>query len=111
MFKHVIIKKMNNNKCLCDGCCDGCMEFFSAFADKTRQEIIMIFAKERELCANEIANKFTLSRPTISHHLNLLKRAKILNSRKDGKEIYYSVNKDYIKELLIGVIRDIDNCC
>jgi DNA-binding transcriptional ArsR family regulator len=99
-------------KKLADKClyCD-CLDFFSAFADKTRQEIIMIFTKQKELCVNDIANQFTLSRPTISHHLNLLKRAKILNTRKDGKEIYYSINKSYISDLLTSVLKDINSCC
>jgi DNA-binding transcriptional ArsR family regulator len=91
--------------------CEECGDFFTAFADITRQEIIMIFVTEKELCVNDIANKFTLSRPTISHHLNLLKRAKILNSRKNGKEIFYSINKPYIKEMLTSVLKAIDNCC
>lgn len=91
--------------------CEECSVFFNAFADKTRQEIIMIFSSEKELCASEIANKFTLSRPAVSHHLNLLKRAKILNTRKEGKEIFYTINKPYIKNLLSAVLKDIDDCC
>ncbi len=107
MIKRINKMNMLKNTCLCEGCSD----FFSAFADKTRQEIIMIFVTEKELCANDIANKFTLSRPTISHHLNLLKRAKILNTRKDGKEIYFSINKPYIKDFLTSILKDIDSCC
>ena len=91
--------------------CEECSDFFSAFADKTRQEIIMIFTKHKELCVTDIANKFSLSRPTISHHLNLLKRVKILNTRKEGKEIYYSINKPYIQDLLGSVLKDIESCC
>jgi len=46
-------------------------------ADKTRQEIIMVFAENREICANDIVKSFTLSRPTISYHLNLMRRANL----------------------------------
>ncbi len=63
------------------------------------------------LCVNDIAENFTLSRPTISHHLNIMKRAKILNTRKDGKEVYYSINKSYVKRLLTSVLDSIDSCC
>jgi ArsR family transcriptional regulator, arsenate/arsenite/antimonite-responsive transcriptional repressor len=91
--------------------CEECADFFSAFSDKTRQEIVMIFTKQREFCVNDIASQFSLSRPTISHHLNLLKRAKILSSRKEGKEIYFSINKPYIVEILKSVLKDIDDCC
>ena len=112
-FKYVdMLKRIKHKKTLKDiYLCDECSEFFSAFADKTRQKIIFVFATKKEICANDIASYFTLSRPTISHHLNLLKRAKILNSRKDGKEIFYSVNKSYIKELLTSVLKNIDTCC
>ncbi len=107
MLKRIKKIKSESNACFCEKCPD----FFSALADKTRQEIIMIFAAQKEVCVNDIASKFILSRPTISHHLNLLKRAKILNSRKEGKEIYFSVNKPYIKELFAVVLKDIDTCC
>jgi len=91
--------------------CEECIELMRAMADKTRQEIIMTFTSAKEICVNDIAKQFTLSRPTISHHLNLMKRAKILNSRKEGKEIYFSINKKYIKELLSSVLKSIDYCC
>ena len=91
--------------------CEECLELFRAFADKTRQEIIMVFATNKEICVNDIAKNFTLSRPTISHHLNLMKRAKVLNTRKDGKEVYYSINKSYIKGLLTSILDNIDSCC
>jgi DNA-binding transcriptional ArsR family regulator len=94
---------------------ENCLELFQAFADKTRQEIIMIFVNCidgcKEMCANDIANKFSLSRPTISHHLNLMKRSNILIARKEGKEIYYSLNKSYIKELLSSILVQIESCC
>lgn len=45
---------------------EECLEFFRAMADKTRQEIIMVFAENREICANDIAKSFTLSRPALT---------------------------------------------
>jgi len=87
------------------------MEMLRALADKTRQEIIMVFTVSKELCVNDIAKNFTLSRPTISHHLNLMKRAGILNSRKEGKEILFSINKTYIKDMMTSILNRIDKCC
>ena len=69
-----------------------------ALSDETRIEILEVIGK-KELNATDIANKCTLSRPTISHHLQILKRAKILESRKEGKEIYYSVNMETLRTL------------
>ena len=108
MLKHIKNTKLSKKDMYL---CEECIELFRAFADKTRQEIIFVFAAKKEICVNDIAENFTLSRPTVSHHLNIMKRAKVLNTRKDGKEVYYSVNKPYIKGLLKSILDSIDNCC
>jgi len=46
----------------------------------------------------EIVDAFNLSQPTISHHLNILKGAQVVRSRKEGKQVYYSLNQDNIQE-------------
>lgn len=92
-------------------CSEKCLDLLQALSDKTRQEIIMVFTSNKELCANDIANNFSLSRPTISHHLNLMKRIGILNSRKDGKEMYYSLNKSYLVDTLKMIIKSFKKCC
>jgi ArsR family transcriptional regulator, arsenate/arsenite/antimonite-responsive transcriptional repressor len=91
--------------------CEPCMDLLRALADKTRQQIILLFVKNKELCVNDIAREFSLSRPTISHHLSLMKRAKLLNSRKEGKEIFHSLNKKYIEEMLASILKNINCCC
>ena len=106
MIKHIKIKPANNFLP-----CEPCMELLRALADKTRQEIIVLFIKKKELCVNDIAKEFSLSRPTISHHLSLMKRAKLLNTRKEGKEVYHSINKKYISDTLSSVLNSINNCC
>lgn len=108
MIKH--IKKLK--ACLLDTCpADECLALLRTFSDETRQEIIKLFAIKKEWRANDVAENFTLSRPTISHHLNLMKRAKILNSRKNGKEIYYSFNKKYAVKLLTSILNSIKKSC
>ncbi len=72
------------------------LDIFNALKDPTRQDILMLFQLQKEYNATSIASHFKLSRPTISHHLNLMKRAKILTTRKEGKEIYYSFNKSHV---------------
>lgn len=109
-----MIKNFNTlNKCnaqLPDSCIEG-MELMKAMSDQTRQEIMTIFYTQKEVCVTDIASHFTLSRPTISHHLNLMKRAKLLNTRKDGKEVYYSLNKDYVVTVLTDIVELIKKCC
>ena len=87
------------------------LEILSALADKTRQEIILIFYNRKDARVSDIAAQFKLSRPTISHHLNLMKRLKILNARKEGKEIYYSFNKSYVTNILESLLNFLNNCC
>lgn len=90
---------------------EECLELLRALSDKTRQEIIMLFVVQKEMRVNEIAKKFTLSRPTISHHLGIMKRSRLIKSRKEGKEIYFSFNKDYVISIMESLIHVMKSCC
>lgn len=79
---------------------DEFARFFSALGDSTRQKILLLFEAGEEICVNEIASAFKLSRPAISHHLKVLRTAELLVSEKRGKEIYYRVNYDYCANVL-----------
>ena len=68
-----------------------------ALSDSTRQGIIVILGKYQTLCVNDLAAWFNVSRPTVSHHLNILKEAKMVHSKKFGKETYYYLNISYMK--------------
>ncbi len=76
---------------------DKCVDFCKALCDSTRQKILEML-REREMCVGDIADAFHLSQPTISHHLNILKSANVVTSRKDGKQVYYALNQDNIEE-------------
>ena len=107
-----MLKRIDKENCAVNGHShEELMELMRAFSDQTRQKIIRQCFTEREVCVTDIAKQFTLSRPTISHHLNLMKRAGLLNSRKEGKEVYYSVNKTYIISLLEAFIDTLKDCC
>jgi DNA-binding transcriptional ArsR family regulator len=79
---------------------DEFANFFSALGDSTRQKIILLFEAGEEICVNEIASAFPLSRPAISHHLKVLRNAELLTSEKRGKEIYYRVNYNHCEKVL-----------
>lgn len=72
---------------------------FKALNDPTRREILEML-REREMTAGEIAEKFQISFPSISHHLDLLKQAKLVESEKDGQYVYYSLNTTVVDEIL-----------
>lgn len=70
-----------------------------ALSDKTRRTIISLL-KVNDLSAGEIADNFNLSKPTISHHLTVLKESGIVNFKKDKNNIIYSLNDEVVDELL-----------
>jgi DNA-binding transcriptional ArsR family regulator len=90
---------------------ENVLELLNAMSDPTRQQILMLFMSRNEYCVNEIAQQFSLSRPTVSHHLNLMRRSKLLASRKAGKEVYYSVNKDHVIAILESLLALLRSCC
>lgn len=72
--------------------------FCKALADETRQRILEILQTEGEKCVSELVEIFSVSQPTISHHLNFLKQANLVTSRRDGQQIYYRANQENIME-------------
>ena len=74
--------------------------FFAALGDTTRQQILLMFEPGEEICVNEIARLFKISRPAISHHLKVLRNAELLTCEKRGKEVYYRVNHAYCADVL-----------
>lgn len=74
--------------------------FFSALGDTTRQQILLVFEPGEEICVNEIARLFKISRPAVSHHLKVLRNAELLVCEKRGKEVYYRVNYPYCAHVM-----------
>jgi DNA-binding transcriptional ArsR family regulator len=74
--------------------------FFFALGDRTRQQILLVFEPNEQICVNDIARLFKLSRPAISHHLKVLRNAELLVAEKRGKEVYYRVNYPYCAEVM-----------
>lgn len=72
---------------------------FRALSDSTRREILALL-REQDLSAGEIADKFNISKPSISHHLNLLKQAGLVLDERRGQSIYYSLNTSVVEEVL-----------
>jgi DNA-binding transcriptional ArsR family regulator len=72
---------------------------FKALNDPTRRAILELL-KDKDLTAGEIADQFHISWPSISHHLELLKRAGLVISVKEGQYVYYSINTTVMDEML-----------
>jgi DNA-binding transcriptional ArsR family regulator len=78
-------------------------KIFKALNDETRREIIEML-KKGDLTAGEIADKFNITKPSISHHLDILKQAGLLEAVKQGQFIYYSLNTTVVDDLVKWVL-------
>lgn len=76
---------------------------FKALNDETRREIVALL-KEKDMNAGEIAKKFKISKPSISHHLDILKRADLIISEKKGQFVEYSLNTTILEDLLNWIL-------
>jgi DNA-binding transcriptional ArsR family regulator len=74
-------------------------QLFQALSDPTRRKILDML-KKKDLTAGEIADAFNISRPSISHHLDILKRANLVVAEKQGQFVAYSINTTELDELL-----------
>jgi len=72
---------------------------FKALNDPTRREILELL-QQKDMTAGEIGDNFRISGPSISHHLDLLKQAKLVTAEKDGQFIYYSLNTTVVDEIM-----------
>ncbi|MFC5401695.1 autorepressor SdpR family transcription factor [Cohnella soli] len=72
---------------------------FKALSDPTRRAILQLL-KERDMTAGDIADKFDISKPSISHHLNILKQAKLVQDERQGQTIVYSINMTVVQEAM-----------
>lgn len=78
-------------------------EVFDCFSDPTRLKLINALLLS-ELCVSDITRLLKLSQPSVSHHLKLLKQARLVKSRRDGKIIYYSLD-DYHVAMLFDLAK------
>ena len=77
---------------------------FTALGDEHRQRILLTFAPGERLNVGQIAEVATLSRSAVSHHLKILREAGVLDSRKEGKEVFFWISKEFLLETLANVL-------
>lgn len=72
---------------------------FKALSDPTRRKIILML-KEKDMTAGEVADHFEMTKPSISHHLSILKQAELVMDERKGQNIYYSLNTTVFQEVV-----------
>ena len=73
-------------------------EFFKILGDTTRAKILFAL-DQNEMCVCDMANVLGMSKSSISHQLGTLRRMNIVKCRKQGKEVYYTIDDDHVQKL------------
>ena len=76
---------------------------FKALNDETRRRILELL-RQKDMNAGEIADAFHISKPSISHHLDILKQADLVSSEKKGQFIVYSLNTTIVDDIIKWII-------
>lgn len=74
-------------------------ELFKVFGDSTRMKILFVLL-QAEACTCDLAAVLKMTASAISHQLNLLKRAKLVKSRRAGKSVFYSLADDHVRTMI-----------
>lgn len=74
-------------------------KLFKALNDQTRRDILELL-KQKDMTAGDIADHFNISKPSISHHFDILKQAGLVDAIKQGQFITYSLNTTVVGEFL-----------
>ena len=75
-------------------------DLFKGFADPTRVHILCLLLIQEEMCVTEIAERTEVSQSAISHQLRLLKQMHLIKSRREGKNMHYSLADDHVRTML-----------
>jgi DNA-binding transcriptional ArsR family regulator len=74
-------------------------EVFKALSDPTRREVLRLL-RGGEMTAGELAERFDMTKPSMSHHFAVLKQADLIGSRRDGQQVYYFLNTTVVEDVL-----------
>lgn len=74
-------------------------ELYKIFGDSTRIRILYTLF-ESEMCVNDIAESLNMTMSAISHQLRILKQARLVKYRKEGKTVFYALSDDHVKSII-----------
>ena len=78
-------------------------EAFKAIADPSRREILRLL-RRGEMTAGDLAERFDMTKPTMSHHFAVLKEADLVTSRREGQTIWYALNTTVLEDVVAWAI-------
>lgn len=74
-------------------------ELFKIFGDSTRIRILSALSVD-ELCVCDIGSLLNITKSAVSHQLRILRQAKLVKGRRNGKEVYYSLDDDHVAKIM-----------
>lgn len=90
---------------------DCLSRIFSALSDPTRLRILHALAHADDLCVTDLAERAGLSISAVSHQLRLLRDRRLIESRREGRMVYYSLADYHIRDLMeTGILHACEDC-
>ena len=77
---------------------DDVADLFRVFADATRIRLIQVLSNQ-ECCVQELTEHLGMSQSAVSHQLSILRQARLVRFRRDGKNIYYTLDDEHIAQI------------
>ena len=88
-----------NDNAMDNSIIDDLSDFFKVLGDSTRMKVLLAL-DDGEMCVYHISEELDMSMSAVSHQLRILRDAKLVTSRRDGKNIYYSLCDDHVKTIV-----------
>ena len=103
---HKEVVKTIKNQLLKNSEFQSLANLFKILGDATRTKIVWMLS-EQEMCVCDISNVLNMTKSRVSHQLAVLRKAGILESRKDGRTVYYELNDNHVRELFALAIKHV----
>jgi DNA-binding transcriptional ArsR family regulator len=101
--------KINNEeKTLPDFLLRDIVEIFKALSDPTRAQLVYLLTK-REMSVNELSENLPVSPSAVSHHLAKLRSIRLVNNRREGNQVFYSIDDSHVRGLFNEAIYHLDH--
>lgn len=85
------------------------VNFLRALGSEERLNILVAIEEKGEMTVTEVEKMFFMEQSTASHHLNMMKKNNILNSRKEGRFVYYNPNNEYLDTFYKGLMKSLSD--
>lgn len=76
------------------------MELIHVISDSTRIQIMKTLSENGQMCARDILAYFSITQPTLSHHMSLLSESGLVDARKDGRWVYYRLRREGVRRVV-----------